>query len=191
MITMLNMLIAIMGDTFERITENSELNSIRTICPGRPNFWGPFVPGDRKWGTGSPVIKWAREQLRRSRGNIGLLVSKFFLDKVSVLCLLVSPVNDLVPGGEPLDDLHRTEDLLLIGPAVLVESHEDRRLQEEAVLHAIGQVPRATTTAGDGAALGREARCCGFPVAAPLRGCGGKKESESAAARLGCTSTHG
>ena len=30
MITMLNMLIAIMGDTFERITENSELNSNMT-----------------------------------------------------------------------------------------------------------------------------------------------------------------
>ena len=30
MVTMLNMLIAIMGDTFERVTENKELNSIKT-----------------------------------------------------------------------------------------------------------------------------------------------------------------
>lgn len=30
MLTMLNMLIAIMGDTFERVTENKELNSIKT-----------------------------------------------------------------------------------------------------------------------------------------------------------------
>ena len=53
-----------------------------TVCPVGPIFLGPFVQGDRKWkgpfvprdqmfgdrmwGTGSPGIKWVRDQLRRS-----------------------------------------------------------------------------------------------------------------------------
>ena len=48
-----------------------------TICPWRPNLmgtfcqrgsilWGSFVQGDKKWGTGSPGIKWVRDQMRRS-----------------------------------------------------------------------------------------------------------------------------
>ena len=41
-------------------------NWLGTICPWGPNFWGPFVHGDRKWGTGSPGIKWVRDQLSRS-----------------------------------------------------------------------------------------------------------------------------
>ena len=42
-------------------------NWLGTICPGGPNCWGPFVQGDRKWGTGSPGIKWVRDQMSRSR----------------------------------------------------------------------------------------------------------------------------
>ena len=53
-------------------------NWLGTICLGLPNVWGPFVygdriswgsfvKGDRKWGTGSPGIKWVRDQMRRSR----------------------------------------------------------------------------------------------------------------------------
>ena len=38
-----------------------------TICPGGSIFWGPEVQGDRKWGTGSPGTKWARDQMRRSQ----------------------------------------------------------------------------------------------------------------------------
>ena len=41
-------------------------NWLGTICPWGPNFWGPFVLGDRKWGTGSPGIKWVRDQMSRS-----------------------------------------------------------------------------------------------------------------------------
>ena len=63
-------------------------NWLGTICPGGQNFWGPFVhgdriswglflkgdqflwglfvQGDRKWRTGSPGIKWVRDQMRRS-----------------------------------------------------------------------------------------------------------------------------
>ena len=41
-------------------------NWLGTICQWGPNFWGLFVHGDRKWGTGSPGIKWARDQMRCS-----------------------------------------------------------------------------------------------------------------------------
>ena len=46
-------------------------NWLGTICLGGPNFWGPFVHGDRKWGTGSPGIKWVGDQMSCSR-NIDL-----------------------------------------------------------------------------------------------------------------------
>jgi hypothetical protein len=44
-------------------------NWLGTICPWGPNFWGQFVHGDRKWGTGSPGIKWVRDQMSRSPTN--------------------------------------------------------------------------------------------------------------------------
>ena len=44
-------------------------NWMGTICPWGPNLWGPFVHGDRKWGTGSPGIKWVRDQMSRNRWN--------------------------------------------------------------------------------------------------------------------------
>jgi hypothetical protein len=36
-------------------------NWLGTICPGGLIFYGPFVQGDRKWGTGSPGIKWVQD----------------------------------------------------------------------------------------------------------------------------------
>ena len=41
-------------------------NLLGTGSPGGPIFRGPEVQGDRKWGTGSPGIKWARDQMGRS-----------------------------------------------------------------------------------------------------------------------------
>ena len=46
-----------------------------TICPWGPNFGGPFVHGDRKWGTGSPGIKWVRNQMSSSRGTLCYIYS--------------------------------------------------------------------------------------------------------------------
>ena len=41
-------------------------NLLGTICPRGSILWGSFVQGDRKWGTGSPGIKWVQDQMRRS-----------------------------------------------------------------------------------------------------------------------------
>ena len=36
-----------------------------TICPWGPNLMRTVCPGGPKWGTGSPGIKWVRDQMSR------------------------------------------------------------------------------------------------------------------------------
>jgi hypothetical protein len=51
----------------DRLSRGTKL--LGTICPWGLNFRGPFVHGDRKWGTGSPGIKWVQDQMIRSPTN--------------------------------------------------------------------------------------------------------------------------
>ena len=55
------------------------------VCPGGSILLGSLVQGDRKWGTGSPGIKWVWDQMRHSQYEIhnkkteGLLQKNEFL----------------------------------------------------------------------------------------------------------------
>ena len=54
-------------------------NWLGTICPGRPNFWGPFVHGDRiGWGpiNWGPVVG---DQMSRDHMCLGPNVSQSFI----------------------------------------------------------------------------------------------------------------
>jgi hypothetical protein len=60
-------------------------NLMGIVCPGGSILWGSFVQGDRKWGTGSPEIKWVRDQMCCSHNFYDRLVLNyeiFYLIKV-------------------------------------------------------------------------------------------------------------
>ena len=69
-----------MVETFKKspnVHLSMETKLVGTICTWGSIFCGSFVQWDRKWGTGSPGIKWVRDQMRRSQIKFGI---RYWLD---------------------------------------------------------------------------------------------------------------
>ena len=62
-------------------------NLLGTIFPGGSILWGSFVQGDKKSGTGSPGIKWVRDQMRRNP-KLDILHTV-----LSILCHVTPPTH--------------------------------------------------------------------------------------------------